>query len=599
MMNFTDLGRFLLRFTAEMRLSRTMIWTTALAGAVSGLANAALLVVINSHLNGEELPFVGSRGLESLAWAFVGLCLALPLFRFLAQDLLNRLTQEAFRELRIELCRRILAAPLGPLEEVGEHRLTASLTDDVGQVTGALATIPQLIMHSAIVAGCLAYLGFLSPVLFLELLGFMVVGVLSYQIPILLSVRYFERSRRHTDQLFLYFRWLIEGTKELKMHRGRRVGFLGRARETAGQVHREVRVGTTIFSAASSWGQALFFVFLGLLFFVLPRYHELTQPVLVGYSLTLLYMMGSLEAVLTWLPELGRASVAVRRIDSVSYQLVDATTERVAFQEPGSEPAIKALPAGEPAADSRWPVAFGRSWSKLKLAEVAYAYRRDDETESFPLGPVSLTFEPGELVFLVGGNGSGKTTMAKLLIGLYAPLSGEIRLDGVAVDDSNRDAYRQMFSVVFSDFFVFEELLGFEGSDLDRSAREYLVKLHLEKKVRVEDGRLSTVNLSQGQRKRLALMSAYLEDRPFYLFDEWAADQDPEFKQVFYMGILPELKKRGKTVIAITHDDAYFHLADRIVKLDYGQLVADCPAWQFSTAGLVSTDPSAATNAAG
>jgi putative ATP-binding cassette transporter len=182
---------------------------------------------------------------------------------------------------------------------------------------------------------------------------------------------------------------------------------------------------------------------------------------------------------------------------------------------------------------------------------------------------------PGELLFLVGGNGSGKTTLAKLLTGLYAPEAGEVRLDGAPVTDATRDRYRELWTVVFSDAFVFDRLLGAVAPDLDARAREYLVRLQLDHKVTVSGGVLSTTELSQGQRKRLALLAAYLDDRPIYLFDEWASDQDPLFKEVFYRQLLPELKGRGKAVVVISHDDRYYDVADRVVKLENGRVVSD------------------------
>ena len=188
------------------------------------------------------------------------------------------------------------------------------------------------------------------------------------------------------------------------------------------------------------------------------------------------------------------------------------------------------------------------------------------------LGPIDLTFRPGELIFIVGGNGSGKSTLAKILTGLYPPESGVIYLDGKPVDDRSRDAYRQNFSVVFSDFFLFDSLLGMSPVNLDAHAKEYLVQLHLNHKVTVRDGVLSTTDLSQGQRKRLALLTAYLEDRPFYVFDEWASDQDPVFKEIFYTQLLPELKSKGKTVLVITHDDRFVYVADRCLKMEEGKL---------------------------
>jgi putative ATP-binding cassette transporter len=209
----------------------------------------------------------------------------------------------------------------------------------------------------------------------------------------------------------------------------------------------------------------------------------------------------------------------------------------------------------------------------LELKGVTHSYHNERDGSTFMLGPVDFTFKPGELVFLVGGNGSGKTTLAKLLSGLYMPEKGEISLDGTPITDQNRDDYRQFFSAVFYDFFLFESLLGLDPEKLDERAREYLARLQLDHKVQIKEGELSTIDLSQGQRKRLALLTAFLEDRPFYIFDEWAADQDPVFREIFYLQILSELKAKNKTVLVISHDDRYYHLGDHVIKLDYGKIV--------------------------
>ncbi len=188
------------------------------------------------------------------------------------------------------------------------------------------------------------------------------------------------------------------------------------------------------------------------------------------------------------------------------------------------------------------------------------------------LGPLDLEFRRGEVLLLVGANGSGKTTLAKVLTGLYPPEAGAVWVDGREITQENRDAYRQLFSAVFSDFFLFDSLLGLPAEDLAAKARYYLERLQLDHKVSIVGDRFSTIALSQGQRKRLALLTSFLEDRSFYVFDEWAADQDPVFKEFFYRELLAELKARGKAVLVITHDDRYFHLADRLVRLDYGQV---------------------------
>ena len=314
-----------------------------------------------------------------------------------------------------------------------------------------------------------------------------------------------------------------------------------------------------VYGAAAAWGHLLFFLVIGVLLFARPAFIDAGRDVLVGYTLVLLYLMGPLQALLDQLPNLGRAEVAVQKIRTLGFQLA----------EHGDED----LEAGRFEADGG-----SAGWRRLELDGVTHTYHSVDGDRAFTLGPVDFTLEPGELVFLVGGNGSGKTTLAKLLVGLYAPDGGELRVDGEPVPPEEVDAYRQLFSVVFGDFYLFDRLLGLEGTDLDERARRYLEELQIGHKVAVRDGALSTVDLSQGQRKRLALLTAYLEDRPIYLFDEWAADQDPVFKDVFYREVLPELARRGKAVVAISHDDRYYPLAHRVVKLADGRVEYDGPA---------------------
>ena len=260
-------------------------------------------------------------------------------------------------------------------------------------------------------------------------------------------------------------------------------------------------------------------------------------------------MMTPLQMIFTLLPSFANASVAMRKIDNLSLPLLEKENN-----DKTSEPAVR------------------RSWGPLRLSGVTHSYGGDNGSDGFVLGPVNLEIKAGELLFITGGNGSGKTTLAKLLLGLYVPDQGEIYLNGELVTDERREEYRQHFSAVFSDFYLFRTFFGLDAGHLDRTAQDYLARLQLNHKVKIEDGVLSTVELSQGQRKRLALLSAYLEDRPIYVFDEWAADQDPLFKEIFYFQLLPELKRRGKAVVVISHDDRYYSVADRVIKLDYGKV---------------------------
>jgi putative ATP-binding cassette transporter len=263
--------------------------------------------------------------------------------------------------------------------------------------------------------------------------------------------------------------------------------------------------------------------------------------------------MVPIGVITSLLSNIGRANVSLRNLKSLGIELGGETN---------SVPELSLLPGS----NGRTP--------RIELEGVTHAYVSEDQNSGFTLGPIDLCIEPGELIFVIGGNGSGKTTLAKVIVGLYVPESGRVRLNRQIVSESNRDHYREQFSVLFSDVFLFESLLGLERHAVDEQAHTYLKHLRLDHKVTIKDGMLSTIDLSNGQRKRLALLTAYLEDRPIYVFDEWAADQDPVFENFFYQRILPELKSRGKTVFVITHDDHYFDVADRIIKLEDGQITS-------------------------
>ncbi len=554
---------FLMRLSRNIKLSRTTMAVVAVAGIISGLANTGMIALITSILAEQERPAA------LLTWGFVGLCVILPVFRFFSQVLLIDLTQKSLLELRVRLAERVLNAPLRHLENLGRPKLLATLTNDIGVIVESLIMVPTLFMHLAIVVSCMGYLGYLSWMMLLQISGFIVLGVITYQLPVVRAMEYYTRSRQGFDDMSAHLRSLIEGTKELKMHQPRQKAYLVSLRDSIARLQRDSRTGQVIFTAAASWGQILFFVVIGLLVLVLPRYQEIPPQTLIAYTIILFHMMTPLEVLLSTFPNLSRAAVAARTVEELGFDLQSQGTEKP------STPT---------------PVLGAASWQSLDLVGLTHSYRRENQEESFLLGPINLSFKPGELVFIVGGNGSGKTTLAKMLIGLYTPEDGEIRFGGRTVTDDSREWFREHFSVVFADFFVFETLLGIDSSALDEDARRYLKRLHLEQKVQVKDGELSTVDLSQGQRKRLALLTAYLEDRPIYLFDEWAADQDPLFKEIFYLELLPELKTRGKTVIVISHDDHYYYVADRILKLDYGKIESDRTSAEFLGTSLAEAE---------
>lgn len=538
-------------FLILLRTSRRLAVLTILFGALSGASSAALLGLINNALTRS------TSELSGLALPFAAMALAALVTRVISQLLLNRLQQGILMDLRLRLSRHLIATSLRTLEDAGAHRAHTALGQDILTLSMGMSMLPEMFISAAIILGSLGYMLWLSWPTCLALIGFMVVAQFLYALPASMALKHQQLAREQNSLLTKCFFALTNGAKELRINRDRRQEFLdGELRPTVERVRGHFLRGDGLFALASGWGMFAFMLVIGLFLFVVPRLTGLPAPVLHGAVLLMLFLQQPINSITGMMPHLSRGNVALAQIEALGLKLVPEAS------------LAKALPAVAPERP--------RSFEQIELVGLTHTYRHERDDEKFTLGPISTSLKRGELIFLIGGNGSGKTTLAKLLTGLYSPEGGEIRVDGRRVQPEELDEYRQNFSAVFFDFFLFERLLGLASPELLQQARHYLEQLHLDQKVRLdEQGKLSNTALSQGQRKRLALLMAYLEDRPVYLFDEWAADQDPMFKEVFYKKVLPDLRGRGKTVIVISHDDRYFHLADRLLQLESGQLIAD------------------------
>ncbi|ATB48569.1 cyclic peptide export ABC transporter [Corallococcus macrosporus] len=533
-------------FTLLLRTSRKLFFVAVALGLISGFANARLIALINEAL--------GDAGSPS-GVLFAGMVVAAVMTRVASQMVLGRLNHGALHHLRVELSQQTLNTPLRKLEQLGEHRLMSALKEDAFTISQALALVPTMFVNGALIVGCLTYLAWMSGRAFLAFalglgLGLAVLTVLQAR-----SRDSLMQARGRIDQLFHHFRSLWTGMKELKLHRRRGRAFISQQLEPTAAFIRDRFVRTSDVNAVSAaLASLLVFAIIGMLLFAFPAFGALDRSTVVGYTLVVLYLQQPLDSMLSLTQALLRADVALRNVGKMGLELAEGAEPEGATSTPAERP--------EP-----------REFRRLELVGVTHSYQRENEDTRFTLGPIHLSLTPGEVVFIVGGNGSGKTTLAKLLTGLYAPEAGGIVLDGEPVTDADRAHYRQLFSTVFAEFHLFENLLGLTSPTLEARAQGFLTRLRLDRKVRLEQGQLSNTSLSTGQRKRLALLTAYLEDRPIYLFDEWAADQDPVFKDVFYRELLPDLKRAGKAVVVISHDDRYFATADRLVRLEDGRIV--------------------------
>jgi putative ATP-binding cassette transporter len=524
-------------------------WKLLLMGVTSGifggLCGAGLATVIaNAVTEG------GVRSGAGSAWLFLALCAGAVIGRSASALALIYLSQAATLHLRIELSKKFLATPHLKIRSIGRAECLQILTNDIMIFTQAFVSIPTALSDGILIVVCLGYMAWVSWQLFLMFSAVLTVSVVAYHFAERLPRAKVRKIREQVDVLFNNFRNLVEGSKELQLNARRGTFFIDEIIAPEARKFRVMYVNAMAsYISLANIGTVMFYLVIGIMLFLIPEVMAFKAAVLAQFTLILLYLIGPITNLTTCLPTLAQGGAALKKIQQLD----------------GSLSGDELLASGVNVFARPEPL-------RIELKQVCHQYAGKIGGEKFMLGPINLEIVQGEILFVVGGNGSGKTTLAMLLLGFYPPESGALSLNGVPVNESNLLHYREYFSAVFADYYLFVDVMVEAGDDVNARANEYLRKFAMDHKVKVVGGKFDTTDLSTGQRKRLALVSSYLEDRPVYLFDEWAADQDPVFKRLFYTELLPDLKARGKTVIIITHDDAYFSYADRVIRLEDGML---------------------------
>ncbi|UZE15403.1 cyclic peptide export ABC transporter [Pseudomonas sp. B21-054] len=527
---------------------------TLICGVISGVASIAVVSVINEAIHND-----GSR-LHALYW-FIGLSATALILRNGAALFPAYASMRIMTRLRIALCRKILATPLEEVDRRGPPNVLTMLTNDIPQLNTTLIIMPTILVETTVFLFGIGYLAYLSWVVLALTVSLMILGVGLYLFFFSCGVRNTSRVRDEYTAFNEYTHALVFGLKELKLNGVRRRWFGRSAIEASStRVARYNFVERLWYTAADNVGQFTLSLLIGCLLFAAPLVGAIDPKIMTASVLAVLYIMGPLSLLVGAMPLLAAGRVACTRLSEFGFSINDPHPEPI-------ETDVAKVHLLE----------HKKSWNRIELKAVRMHYQELHAETGFALGPIDLTVQAGELIYIVGGNGCGKSTLAKLLCGLYIPQEGEVQLDGKPVTDENRNDYRDLFSAVFSDFHLFNRLIGPDEEDGSPTlASKYLETLGLADKIKIEGQGYSTLKaLSYGQQKRLALVCAYMEDRSVYVLDEWAADQDPPFKKFFYEELLPDLKRRGKTVLIITHDDQYFQLADRIIKLSDGQIVSD------------------------
>lgn len=521
--------------------TRELVVTASLAGA----SNALVIALVD---DASRVP--PSEQLRS----FVMIGLAVVLYVVCARRIFHRTTaviEAAVVKMKLRLVTKIEKAELQDIEGIGSSVVYDRLTENATAISESAGHIANVLQSSSVVIFAAFY------ILSTSLPGFVLLALLIFAGIMLWSTKNFEireHLRRASTERVKFLEQLtdlLKGFKEIRFSRRRASDIVADIETTAIQSRAATVAANNLFNDNHVLSQCILFALLVAVVFVLPQNAGVDSSTVTKLVAGVLFFWGPLGNVVGSMPMYIRSNDALKNIRELEIAIDNSARNQV--------PATEAV--------DPWTGRF----TTIDVKSVRFSYAADAGGRTFHIGPMNLSLRAAEVLFVVGGNGSGKSTFMKVLSGLYPPSSGEVRIDGRRLEPANVAAYREMFSAIFSDFHLFARLYGLLDVDEKRIC-DLLQQMDLDDKTSFANGGFTKRDLSTGQRKRLAMIVALLEDRPIFLFDEWAADQDPEFRTYFYETLIPSLKRRGKTVIAVSHDDRYFHCADRVVTLEDGQI---------------------------
>ncbi|WP_068529813.1 cyclic peptide export ABC transporter [Paenibacillus glacialis] len=527
---------------------KTSYFNLAILSILSGFGNALVVFTVNDVVSRTStLGFNRADNSTNILFIYfvMGLVLYVAGQRIIRPQLI-KLSNNIIYKKRTELISNILRTSYQDLEKIKHENIQSCLNNDTEMISRIVNLIVGGVTSAITLIFCFIYLGTMNIYGALVTFGIVVLAAGVFFLIGKSANKLWEQTRDIQNVFFKYITDLMYGFKELSLNRSKRRAFQSDIVESCDEYRVKRAQGDIKFAGVFIAGELIFVLVLGLIAFMFPLIFPDNYSFIRDYVFVFIYMAGPIMILLQAIPEFTMVRISWKRIDAMS-----ETLQSVARK---SDDSLAATSEEEEI--------------QLELRNVEYHYK--NEHGEFFFGPFSNTFKSGEIVFITGGNGSGKSTLAKLMTTLYRPDAGQILLNSQVIEAEELSEY---YSTVFADFHLFDRLYGIDYKNKEQDIQTYLKLLKLDEKIKIEDGVLKGAQLSTGQRKRLALLISYLEDRPICLFDEWAADQDPEFRKFFYHDLLPEMRKRGKLVIAITHDDMYFSLADKMIKLDLGHLV--------------------------
>lgn len=508
-----------------------------------------ILTLLSSWFGVATLAFINDELLSIKSFdIFILIKFLILLFAFfsfcvLSNIMLTNFGHNLVQNIRKRLVKQILDTPNFKINLIGKAKIIASLNNDIRTISFAFMSAPNLIQGFIFLICVSAYIFYISPKLFILVLILMTITLAINGYLMKNIHKNFKLARAKDDDLQKSYNDVVEGHKELSLNR-QRAQISYAELEDASMQKMKSMIKTDIYhSISNNFSNIMLLGIVGLCIFLCLAYNLAPLSTAITASLAILFLRGSILSMMTAIPATLSAKVSMDKISKL-----ELAGFRQEFENTG---------------------VLNKNWSEIRLKDIEFVYDK-----GFALRNINFNLKRGELVFLIGKNGSGKSTFVNILCGLLKPSSGEIFIDDTLINDENLREYQANISAIFSDFYLFSQAIDENAKPAKQSQiDELLTLLEIDKKVEVINAKLSTTALSGGQRKRLGLFIALLQNRSLLILDEWAADQDPIFKRVFYTEILPLLKAKGVSILAISHDDCYFDMADRIFMASNGGIV--------------------------
>ncbi len=521
---------------------------------ISGISNAMILAVINSAAENVTNEEANTR-------FFLIYMVAIVLFILSQKYILNKTTmivENVIEKIRVRTANKIRHTNLETIERLGGTDIYSRLTKDANQLSSTAPIVVSSLQSFIMLFFSSIYVITISTSAFFIILLGAVGAALAYEVKRKDVMRVLQKTLDVELGFFRKLEHIIMGFKEIKVNQKKNDDIFADYKKSAQEVKKLKIKVTAIFNSNAVFSQSIFYILIAVIVFIMPLFVESYSDTIMKITASVLFIIGPIGSIVGSIPTYSMGNTAANNLQKLEIDLEESLSEEMLENLNDNDYVYT---------DEIITADFNK---EIKLSNIEFEYKDNTKNTAYKLGPINLSVYKGEILFIMGGNGSGKSTLLKILTGLY-PSTGDIYVDDNKVINTYNDDFRELFSLIFTDFHLFDKIYGLEVIDKKR-INELLRLLELAEKTQYKNGKFNNLRLSTGQRKRLAMLIAFLEDKDIFVFDEVAADQDPQFRKFFYESILPELQAGGKTIIAVTHDDHYQHIANRIVVMREGKI---------------------------